>query len=146
MTTYTANELYEMTPVSSCNHIGELCGFYYDHLPEVHNLEEVDRYSVSSDRISVKTIKDICYDGERVWQLRSVWFDGTPFMVVQNAGRGGDDHSERFITNTEVFEKFIGIVNTLVMELLDKPQFKPCKAIDPCVKLKELTHFYSDYL
>ncbi len=94
----TPNELYAMEPERVERDISHLTGFYYNHIPEVG---ESVPYGTTSDRIEIRFLKDWCFDGRRVWQLATVWFEGKPVMVTQNAGREGDDHSERFVTDAD---------------------------------------------
>lgn len=95
----TCNELYKMEPVSTGT-VEDLRGFYYDHIPEVRNNM---RDNVTTDRVVVKYIKNHCFDGRRIWRLGTVWFDGEPVMVIQNAGWEGDEHRCRFITDESRF-------------------------------------------
>jgi len=104
MKVYSPNDLYKIEPERTEQGATHLKGCYYNHIPE---LDDVYLYDADLSRIEVRFIKDWCYDGRRVWQLASVWFDGSPCMVVQNAGREGDDFSNRFITNRGVFSAMI---------------------------------------
>ena len=83
----TAADLYKMTPERSTKELSYLVGCYYNHIPEVGNDIESVKYLLSSDRVEIKFLKDWNFDFRRVWQLATVWFDGNPVMITQNAGR-----------------------------------------------------------
>lgn len=92
--------------------IGILTGCYYNHIPE---LETLTNYNVQIDskknkRIEIRYYKDFDFDGRRFWRLASVWLDGEPVMIIQNAGREGDDHHRRFITDPDRFNEMLGYI------------------------------------
>lgn len=106
----TANEVYKMKPEIVSHELGNLKGFYYDHIPEI-----VDSlWGIETDRIEIKTLKDFDFDGRRCWTLRTVWFDESPVMILQNAGREGDDHRERFITNLTLYKEMVAHIKSLL--------------------------------
>lgn len=107
-----AIDLYSMTPESETNELGYLKGFYYDHIPEIE--ESLWGYEESNEHVVIKTIKDFDFDGRRCWTLRTVWFKGNPVMILQNAGREGDDHRERYITNISLYEQMVSYIKTLI--------------------------------
>lgn len=107
----TANEVYAMDHESKTNELGDLKGFYYDHLPEI----EESLWGVKDNcKVEIKTIKDFDFDGRRCWTLRTIWFESSPVMIIQNAGREGDDHRERFITNHELYKNMIKYIKSLI--------------------------------
>ena len=106
-----ASEMYSLEPESTSKCLGVLKGFYYDHLPEVE--ECLWGLQDKNTKAEVKTLKDFDFDGRRCWSLRTVWFDSQPFMITQNAGREGDDHRQRFITDVEIYKKFVDYVKSL---------------------------------
>jgi hypothetical protein len=137
---YSANDLYKMNPerVEKC--LGCLKGFYYDHLPEI----EGDLWGLENknDKVEIKVLKDFDFDGRRLWRLSTVWFDGKPTMIIQNAGREGDDHRERFITDVKEFKNMISYINSLIEEdTCDDVCFT-----NPDDKIKCLTSFYGNEL
>lgn len=107
-----AIDLYNMTPESETNELGYLKGFYYDHIPEIQ--ESLWGYETTNEKIVIKTIKDFDFDGRRCWTLRTVWFEGNPVMILQNAGREGDDHRERYITNITLYEQMLSYMKSLI--------------------------------
>lgn len=135
-----ANELYVLIPEDITNCLGSLKGFYYDHLPEVENslwgLED------KNTRAEVKIVKDFDFDGRRFWALKTIWFDSKPFMITQNAGREGDDHYKRFITDVETFKEFVQYVK----QLSDTQEYYLDDVISPEKDFPELTAFYGNKL
>lgn len=90
-----------------------LKGFYYDHIPEL-GLNDIGYIRHGNNtRVVIKTHVDHNFDGRRFWRMQSVWLDGQPVMITQNAGREGDDYSERFILNYAAFVNMIAYLFTL---------------------------------
>ncbi len=90
----TPNDVYDLPYDSEVDHNPEiLVGCYYDFLEG----SAIDSYDLqygsceSSVRLSIRTHKYFNFDGRRFWRLASVWFDNKPVMIIQNAGREGDD-------------------------------------------------------
>lgn len=103
----TCNQMYD-APVQevSTDPIYDLRGCYFNHLEGVldHGTYDYDTAKINTDsRVVVKYHKNFDFDGRRFWRLSSLWFDGEPVAVLQNAGREGDDHSRRFITDRDKF-------------------------------------------
>jgi len=137
----TPNELYKMEPERVTNDIGYLSGCYYNHVREVG--EEVSWFApFEAERIEVRYLKDFDFDGRRVWKLATVWFEGEPVMITQNAGREGDDHSNRYITDGKLFMKMCRYIKTLI------PITSSCEpeAVDPNDDIEGLTVFYGNEL
>lgn len=137
MKVYSPNDLYKIEPEHTEQGADHLKGCYYNHIPE---LGDVYLYDADLSRIEVRFIKDWCFDGRRVWQLASVWFDGSPCMIVQNAGREGDDFSDRFITNRDAFFAMIDYIRQ------QTKQYEDVKEVDPDRPEPMLTEFYSNSL
>lgn len=147
----TANELYERArslPYDEASYIWEgqveyLKGCYFDHMPEVSS------YAIPSttniERMGVRTLANFDYDGRRIWRLATVWFDDQPFMITQNAGREGDDHARRFITDWKVYEQAVHYLMSLY-QYTDDPE-DPFYTLDPNEDVGDtLTFFYNDSL
>jgi hypothetical protein len=86
----------------------KLVGCYYNHIPEL--LEYNNDHSLDGlydDGLIVKTIAHFQMDGRRYWNLSMVYFGIIPIMLVQNAGREGDDHAHRFIFNVEKYKEIM---------------------------------------
>jgi hypothetical protein len=97
----TPAQLYTRKPERQSHAVGRLNGFYYSHVPELK--DDVLPYEDPGKRVELRFYKDFSFDGRRIWTLASIWFDGAPFMIIQNAGREGDDHYRRFITDLDAY-------------------------------------------
>jgi hypothetical protein len=79
---------------------GILIGTYYNHVPE---LDVLNVYSPGmfdpSSLVTIKELKHFNFDYRRYWRLATVWVDQSPVMVIQNAGREGDDWAKRYVTD-----------------------------------------------
>lgn len=137
---YSANDLYKMNPESVEKCLGCLKGFYYDHLPEI----EGDLWGLEqlNEKVEIKVLKDFDFDGRRIWRLATIWFDGNPIMITQNAGREGDDHRERFITDSAQFKNMVKYIESLVY---GENSDEVCLT-DPDKKIECLTKFYGNEL
>jgi hypothetical protein len=136
-----ANQIYALPPEKVTTKIGSLMGCYYNHIPEVDYAERL--YSVEQNLIEIKKVKFFNFDGRRYWSLQTVWFDKAPVMIIQNAGREGDDHAERFITDLEHFWNMIKFIRDLVPPSDD---FTAKDIIDPDEDIPGLTEFYGNSL
>lgn len=107
-------ELYKRTPESISYDINILKGCYYNHIPELEFLYICEDSLKKNNRVSIRIYKDFNFDGRRFWRLASVYFDNKPCMIIQNAGREGDDHSDRFITDKNLYMEMINFIGTLI--------------------------------
>lgn len=111
------SELYKREPESTSKCLGHLKGFYYDHIKELSDSLNIDSYyglEDKNEKVEIKYYKDHCFDGRRTWTLASVWYDNSPIMVIQNAGREGDDHRVRFITNNKGYDEMLQYISSLI--------------------------------
>lgn len=109
----TAKEVYQLPSQSETSELWSLKGYYYDFLPEIDD----ELYSVKPEdnkRLKIKVLKEFDFDGRRFWRLQTLWIDDKPVMIMQNAGREGDDHRERFITNKELYKEVVNYVRELI--------------------------------
>ncbi len=136
-----ANEIYERArdnPDDITCHLN-LSGCYYDHFPDVHadiKYEMPEQY-----RIQERGVFYFDFDGRRIWSLSTFWLDREPFMITQNAGREGDDHARRFITDIPRYQSAVSYLNSLHIA-----DIHPEDVIDPDVDMPELTRFYNHTL
>ncbi len=134
----TPNELYAMEPEEVTYSLDYLSGVYFNHV-DIDEMDMLATFNVKQDRVEIRMLKNFCFDGRRIWRLATVWFDKQPVMVIQNAGREGDDHQERFITDVEQFSKMVGFIRSLVPpEQID--------VYDPNQQIDGLTSFYGNSL
>lgn len=81
-----------------------------DWFPEVEALEwslstEILETLDAEGRLSIRRVfHHDCGDSYRYAEMHAVWFDDKPVMLVQNAGRSGDDVKRRWITDRNGFE------------------------------------------
>jgi hypothetical protein len=135
----TAQQLYDLPISSSEDSWTQNLTTIEEHLYEFESLPyDLD---VSSLNYEIRTIKDHCYDGRRTWTLRTVWFEGVPFMIVQNAGREGNDHNDRFITNVAQYKKFVAAIQALLINDNDLSD-----VIDVNEERPDLDRFYDQSL
>lgn len=134
----TPAELYLRTPEEESKDLSILKGCYYDHLPEVG---KQGCSFEGNERVTVKYYKLFRFDYRRFWCLASVWLDDLPFMIIQNAGREGDDWHARLITDQEKYSKAVLYLRSFVpIELIEFP-------ITPLdFDIPTLTSFYGNSL
>lgn len=138
--TMKPNELYQKTPETISKCLGHLKGFYYDHIHELSDSRNVDSYwglENKNEKVEIKYYVDHCFDGRRTWTLASVWFEEKPIMVIQNAGREGDDHRVRFITDAENYKRMLHYISTLLEE-----DDVTLESVDPDEDIPTLDTFY----
>ena len=97
----TPLELYNKIPEITSNNLNDLIVGSYSHFPEIVEFNcgyWFDDY-IQTD-IEIRIYKNYDFDGRRFWRLQSVYYKNNPVMITQNAGREGDDHNQRYITET----------------------------------------------
>lgn len=114
MSTCTPAALYTMEPETVSYDLYDLNGCYYSHVPEVTFAYDMDAENGESKRVERRILKHVDHDYRRYWELATVWFDGKPVMVTQNAGREGDDHHARFVTDPVTYGAMVGYLMTLI--------------------------------
>jgi hypothetical protein len=103
----TANDLYALATQKTTFELEwELDGFIqevgFGDIPEGANT-----------RVNARLLDYKDFDGNRIWELMTVWLDDQPFMVVQCAGRSGQDHRVRFITNETLYAQAVEYLRSL---------------------------------
>ncbi len=85
------NETYDLYNVKNC-------------FPDLFSttVSDVDERELNK-KILTKTVKYHSYDGYRIWEMLSVWFEDKPFMISMNAGRGGRDDNKLIITDKQLY-------------------------------------------
>lgn len=80
-------------------------------------------------------------DGRRYVSMHTLRLDGKPFMVVQNAGREGDDHRKRWVTDKEAFQQALSHLTVHMAETDDEV----ADLVDPGAPMwvDEVLFFYS---
>lgn len=134
-----AKQIYELNVLRENKELYEIMGFYYNHIPEV------DFYGVDLSLNTKVVVKEHGYhnfDGRRFWRLASVWYNDKPVMIIQNAGREGDDHAKRFVTDGKLYSDMV----YYLFSLEKKPDVKVNDIIADDIDIPELTCFYGHSL
>jgi hypothetical protein len=141
----TPNELYALKPVEILrDDLGPLKGSAgaYDHLPEVSarvdELAGIARGPLAG-RFDLRFYARRSIDERRVWWLYALYLDGAPVMILQNAGREGDDFYRRIVTHPDRLASVV----TFLRAHLPVGEFE---AVDPTKPVKGLDAFYGDHL
>lgn len=143
MSKTTARALYAAEPqdvIAGERVIGEFLGTYFNHMPELGECVSTKGMK-PNERVTVRVVHRTDFDPRRYWQLATVWLDNIPFMVIQNAGREGDDHSARFITRTLVYQEAARYLRSLIA-MFDGAVEKD--EIDADEERTDLDEFYGD--
>lgn len=137
-------ELYKRIPERIDNDVSQLHGCYYNHIPEIDELNCGEYFNNKNTRVAIHYYKDHCFDGRRVWILAAIKFDDVFVMITQNAGREGDDSSARFITNKPKYDEMINYLKTLL--LLPKEDVSSDVVYEEDSDISSLTTFYGNTL
>jgi hypothetical protein len=89
------------------NHVEELIDQYFNGWAPLYDMGKKNK------KIVIKFYRYFWFDPRRFWAIASVWFEGKPVMLIQNAGREGDDYHKRFITDQKQFESMCNYLTTL---------------------------------
>lgn len=89
-------------------------------------------------KILVKTVKFHSFDGYRIWEMLSIWFENKPFMITMCAGRGGRDDSKVIITNKQLYSD----ASSYLFELMINLEKEDIKEINPDEDCDDLECFY----
>ena len=138
------SDLYARDAEDTWKDLSVLMGCYYKHLPE---LEQVwDRLDLEkNEKVQIKVYRYVDYDGRRFWLLGGVYFDGQPVMIIRNAGREGDDHHSRFITDGGRYFEMLKYLSTLC-RFQDKDQQPVIDLVAPDDDIPDLETFYGNSL
>lgn len=80
------------------------------------------------------------FDYRRTWQLFSLCLDKDPVMLVQIAGREGDDYYHQFITNVSQYHVMVAYLRSLSAEVLGDDEIT--SVLDAEMACEDLTSFY----
>lgn len=127
------NDLYKREPIEVTSDIWCL----EEHLgDDIYDWEfnKIDHKKVGW--IKIKYYQNYCFDGERTWSLGSVWFHDKPVMIIRNAGRGGQDHTSRLVTDEAVYLDMISYLKTCMHGQGTE------NLVDPDKDIPDLVSFY----
>lgn len=134
----TPNEIYKLPVESVETDLSGLIGCYYNHVKE----SGVEAFVEGAEGVEVRVIKHFNFDFRRYWRLATVWFEDKPVMVIQNAGREGDDFSRRVITDQAAFRDLCKYVASLAG--VDEPE--ETEVLAPDADLDQWDEFYGNSL
>jgi hypothetical protein len=83
------------------------------------------------------------FDGRRIWLLASIHFRGRAALIVQRAGREGDDHHERIVVDVQAYADLVRYAWSLPKKWPDMISYR-CAELD--TDDEELTQFYGHSL
>jgi|GEM_PF-3336815 len=139
----TPNELYARDPVEVVrDNLDPLKGYNYDHLPEVDaNVADLAPIveGLLKGRFELRFYGRRSSDERRIWWLYALWLDGAPVMILQNAGREGDDHSRRIVTHMGRLARVVSLLRAYLPA-------EATEVVDPTKEVKGLDEFYGDSL
>lgn len=137
-------ELYDRKPEDVHNDINILFGCYYNHVPEILDFYGyINHEEIENPRIEIRIIKEFWFDSRRFWRLATVWFDNKPVMVIRNAGREGDDHASRFVTDIILYREMVAYIQTIIpISFTEKIEDE----VTPDTDIIELETFYGNTL
>jgi len=91
----------------------------------------------ANTRVSLRILYDPYIDRERCKTLGTLWLDGQPFAVTQEAGRDGGDHYDHFVTDAARYREA-----HLYLVSLYEPGTPDFTVINPDEPMRRLTDFY----
>ena len=127
-----------------------LVGCYYNFVPEA--TQDMNEFVCpQDDRIDIRVFKHFDFDYRRFWRLAAVYLDNAPVMIIQNAGREGDDHAHRYLLDEARYRELVGIVASMPRKPNDHSVSEEDQKRTSIVKIDEdlgdkLTGFYGDAL
>ena len=121
----TLRDVYGCPVVRADTDLGWLIGYYYNHVPELGPLDGPQTRWAAQDQILTRLHGRLIEDHRRDWCLRSVWYQGSPIMVCVNAGREGDDHVERWVTDLGRYDQMVRFMRTLAPMVLTTVETAP---------------------
>jgi len=136
----TPNELYAREPEKIDKDLNHIKTFYTCHIPELQG--SIDWFPDDcNEKVEFKIYKDFDFDGRRGWFLASMWFEGKPVMIIQNAGRELDDHSNSFISDESAYREMVKYIQTLIPIDVDE-----VITVEGDTDYPQLTEFYGNSL
>ncbi len=134
-----ATEIYKLEPIRVSTDLDDLVGFCTrSFLYELQGIEIPEKHV--NKAIVIKTLAYKDFDGRRIWELRTIWFSGFPIMIIQNAGREGEDHTKRYITDVDIYHNMLEYLQHIAPPRVDPENDD---IIDPEEDIEGLTDFYS---
>ena len=142
----TPNELYQAPWFDKHHHIEWLVGNNYTHVPEVTADSGYGRCLPRIDTGALVTVRDHAerwHDPRRSSILRSVWFRDRPIMICANAGREGEGHVRRWVTDLHGYVDMCQYLRSILLSPDGPPEDF---VVDPGQDIPRMTDFYGDDL
>lgn len=138
-------DLYNMTPERTERIVDEW-GWpnrvLEHHIPEISSFDLWTKNAFDQTyRVCINVYKHFDFDSRRYWRLASVVLDGKPIMIIRNAGREGDDHCTRFITDPNGYKELVKLIFSLY-----NPRYEELEIVDENEDIPDLTEFYGNKL
>jgi len=126
------NDVYGWTPISQTTDLWRISGsfedVYIDYIQDGLNT-----------RILVKKYVNEEID-LRSFEFFSVWLDDRPFMIIERAGRGGDDYYETYITDFKAYTD----AGVYLRSLYYEDEHNKPTVMDPAKDIPDLGVFYQN--
>lgn len=139
----TPAQLLAREPVRVETDFHDLEGHAYNHLSEL-GFSIRDLKETWAPRIEVRVYGYRQEDSRRYWKLAAVYFNWEPVMIVQNAGREGDDHHARFMLNPDLYYRMLRVIAALPRSEAFEDQSGPGVLMDE--DIEGLDQFYGERL
>lgn len=140
MTTFQSIYKVDAPVVSMTDHAPSSWWF-----PEVTDLDTSDedlcKRLDNQGRMQVKLVGHDNGDGYRYATLVTIWYNGCPVMIVQEAGRGGRDHQRRWITDVLEYKALCRYLRSQIIVNID-PDEDDIVSPDAFVYAEDLYNFY----
>lgn len=92
---------------------------WFPEIDATSRFSEVLEQLQQDNRLVVKQVVYKNFDGERYAAMHTLWFDGKPMAIVQDAGRGGRDYKQRWVTDVKTYGEALAYLLLLSLELND---------------------------
>lgn len=103
----TIKELYAQEPERWIEDVSYSRFFEEAIQEDLHGIDYCADLQDPESRIKLAIHKDHDFDGRRCWSLWVCHYQDEPILIIQRAGREGDDHVDRFITNERRYKEMI---------------------------------------
>lgn len=131
------SEIYDRIPEEETYDLYNVKTCFTDLYTTTVSDSDVDERELNK-KILTKTVKYYSFDGRRIWEVLSVWFENKPFMISMNAGREGRDDSRLIITNKQLYAD----ASSYLVELMLNLEKEDIKEINPDEDCDDLECFY----
>lgn len=139
----TPQDLYNRVPEREDNNLHVLIGCFFNHIPEVATFMDLKpALLIENERVLIRYYKDHVFDNKYIWRLASVWFDGKPVMLIQNAGLAGEEFNRRLITDALLYLELIQYLKGLLTNAFLSPE----DLVDPTAEISGLDSFHGSIL